>query len=166
MEKNINEAYIKVLSVFGPPSRRMILLEKIPSPSLVIKRGKQVQKFWLNKYGELHSKNGNPAEIKRTGTAVWYRNGLIHRDGDMPAEIVYKSGTMLWCRNGIVCREGLKPAMITVSNVYWHECGFQIAQFSVENVALKISNTDKFDKMMRGIEELKVRVKNDNPYTI
>ena len=30
---------------------------------------------------------------------MWYKNGLLHRDNDLPA-IIYDSGTQIWCQNG------------------------------------------------------------------
>lgn len=156
MEKNSNEAYDKVMDFFGPPVYKKVLVEKIPFPNTVLKRGKFLRKFWMNEYGELHSKHGNPAEIKQTGTEVWYKNGKRHRDNDMPAEIVYEgSRTMIWAKNGVICREGLKPAMITTSNVYWYGNGIQIVQYSINEVALRISNQQKLDKMMSLVRKRK-----------
>lgn len=153
------EDYLRVLEVFGPPVEKKVLVEKIPLPSVILRRGKHCKKLWLNKYGEPDSKYGNPAEIKQTGTAVWYKNGRRHRDGDMPAEIVYGSGTMIWIKNGEVWREGLKPAMITMSNAYWYESDVQILQLSIQDVVAKISDCKKFDKLMSLITKRKADMK-------
>jgi hypothetical protein len=158
MEKHMfeeNKYYVKVMEVFGPPVIKTVLVEKIPSPDIVLRRGKRLRQFWTNKYGEIHSKYGNPAEIKETGTYVWYKNGLRHRDGDMPAEIVHHSGSMTWARSGIIWREGLKPAMITQSNVYWYECGIQVAQISTEDVSYATQNKKRFKEMMSTVQAIK-----------
>jgi hypothetical protein len=39
-------------------------------------------------FGRYHSFDDKPV-ISHTGRQIWYYNGMIHRDGDLPAEIIY-----------------------------------------------------------------------------
>lgn len=92
-------------------------------------------KYFLDKtekydsHGELHCLNG-PAVIKKNGNDIWYKHGLIHRDGDFPAIKVgnrlcyYKEGLRhrdngpaiidyicAWYKHGVLHRVG-SPALI------------------------------------------------------
>ncbi len=42
---------------------------------------------------------------------LWYKNDLLHRDGDKPA-VIYSYGTLEWRKNGDLHRDGDKPAWI------------------------------------------------------
>ena len=60
--------------------------------------------------GVLHSFDDKPAETKH-GAQWWYKNGKVHRDGDLPA-IIWTDGTKEWCKNGRPHRNNDLPALI------------------------------------------------------
>lgn len=76
------------------------------------------------KYGKLHDNiNGEPAfrmEGEFLHIEIHYKNGLIHRDGDLPADISWKKAWLpenedtveKWFIDGKLHREGGKPAII------------------------------------------------------
>jgi len=45
------------------------------------------------------------------GNLFWYKNGLHHREKDLPA-IIYHDGDMYWYKNGKYHRENDLPAII------------------------------------------------------
>jgi hypothetical protein len=60
------------------------------------------------------------------GSLVWYKNGLLHRDGDLPA-FISSGGTLGWYKNGKYHRDGDKPAwiwpngtLVWLKNGDWH----------------------------------------------
>jgi hypothetical protein len=59
----------------------------------------------------LHRDGDKPALIDITGLAEWYVNGKLHRDDDKPARI-QPDGSMEWYVNGKFHRLGDKPAKI------------------------------------------------------
>ena len=38
--------------------------------------------------------------IEFSNKKIWYKNGKLHRDNDLPA-IEYSNGDKVWCKNGI-----------------------------------------------------------------
>jgi hypothetical protein len=38
--------------------------------------------------------------INLEGSQCWYKNGLKHRDGDLPA-VIYFNGVQQWYKNGV-----------------------------------------------------------------
>ncbi len=56
-------------------------------------------RFWY-KNGKLHRDGDLPAVEHVSGIKVWYLNGLLHRDGDLPA-VVYPDGSVEYWREGI-----------------------------------------------------------------
>ena len=52
------------------------------------------------KDGKLHRDGDLPAVEFADGTRQWYKDGLLHRAGDLPA-IEYASGAREWYRNGV-----------------------------------------------------------------
>ena len=64
--------------------------------------------------GVLHSYDDKPAEIRYGRFAVWYKNGKLHRDCDLPAYIDLKHPKtyLKWYKNGKIHRDGDKPAVI------------------------------------------------------
>jgi hypothetical protein len=62
-------------------------------------------------YPEYHREGDKPAVINRTGTKIWYKNGLLHRENDKPAAIL-ADGSMYWWVKGKRHRDGNKPARI------------------------------------------------------
>jgi len=67
--------------------------------------------------GALHSYDDKPAEIRYGRFAVWYKNGKVHRDSDLPAYIDLKHPEtyMKWYNNGKIHRENDLPAVIDFS---------------------------------------------------
>jgi antitoxin component YwqK of YwqJK toxin-antitoxin module len=57
------------------------------------------------------------------GNQEWYKNGKLHREGDLPA-IIYSGGTQIWYKNGKQHREGDLPAFINVDGRQeWYKNG-------------------------------------------
>jgi hypothetical protein len=58
---------------------------------------------------------------------TWSLNGLIHRDGDLPAEIllnVYREiEDATWYKHGVIHRNGDKPAVIKPDLCFWYKAG-------------------------------------------
>jgi len=75
------------------------------------------------KNGLRHRDNDLPATITSEGDLHWYRNGLCHRDNDLPAEI-YESGSQYWFRNGLCHRDNDLPAVIRFDGTqFWYKNG-------------------------------------------
>jgi len=73
--------------------------------------------------GELHRDGDLPAIIYATGSKAWYRDGKQHRDGDQPA-LVGCHGTQMWFRDGKLHRDGDLPAVIFYDGVKeWYKNG-------------------------------------------
>jgi hypothetical protein len=95
---------------------RQILIEKYIEPSEVEERSIFIVKRWFNKYDELHSLMGQPAEIwydsrRKIAGLSWYEKGVKHREGVLPAEIYYNyDGKVIvkyWCKNGMYVAENI-----------------------------------------------------------
>jgi len=57
------------------------------------------------------------------GTIFWYKNGLSHRENDLPA-IIYNTGTMAWFINGERHRGNNLPAVIYYNGTMsWYKDG-------------------------------------------
>lgn len=78
-----------------------------------------------NKY---HSFDDRPAVIYNNGSSrYWYRNGKLHRDGDMPA-IIISDDTQYWYKNGLLHRHG-KPAIVeSDGHAVWYQDGIKIKE--------------------------------------
>ena len=50
----------------------------------------------------------------------YYKNKKRHRDGDLPAAI-FKSGTRIWYKDGLEHRDNNKPTMISDGKMYWYK---------------------------------------------
>ena len=50
-------------------------------------------------------------EINKYNSKFWYKNGLPHREKDLPA-IINSNGSMAWCKNGDYHRDNDNPAII------------------------------------------------------
>lgn len=55
-----------------------------------------------------------PANEYPDGTKEWYKDGRLHRDGDLPA-IEWASGNKSWLKDGLLHRDGGKPAIERVN---------------------------------------------------
>jgi hypothetical protein len=75
------------------------------------------------KEGKLHRAGDLPAKIFAYGDQEWYKEGKQHRDGDLPAEI-YANGTQVWYNEGKQHRDGDLPARIYASGTQvWYKEG-------------------------------------------
>ena len=75
------------------------------------------------KEGNLHRDGDLPAIIFSNGTQCWYKEGNRHREGDQPAEIC-ANGEQWWYKEGKVHREGDQPAIIyAYGTQYWYKEG-------------------------------------------
>ena len=78
--------------------------------------------IWV-KNGLLHRDGDKPAEIYANGSLAWYKNDLVHREGDKPADI-NSDGDLLWSKNGYWHRDGDKPARIEATgSLQWCKNG-------------------------------------------
>jgi hypothetical protein len=66
---------------------------------------------WWFKEGQLHRDGDLPACILANGDQEWYKEGKCHRDGDLPAYIE-ADGDQEWCKEGKCHRDGDLPAYI------------------------------------------------------
>jgi hypothetical protein len=66
-------------------------------------------KEWY-KDGVLHRDNDLPAIEYSSGTKKWYKDGVLHRDNDLPA-IEYSDGTKEWYKDGVLHRDNDLPAI-------------------------------------------------------
>jgi hypothetical protein len=86
-----------------------------------LKNGDQ---YWY-KNGVIHRDHDLPAVIYSNGSQYWYQNGLIHRDNDLPA-IIFVSGTEHWYQNGLLHRDNDLPAMVySNGHQQWYLNGFR-----------------------------------------
>ncbi len=62
-------------------------------------------------------------KIHQTGKQIWYKEGKIHRDGDLPA-IIWVHGAKEWYKEGKCHRDGNLPAIIRADgSQYWFKEG-------------------------------------------
>ena len=75
--------------------------------------------------GVLHSYDNKPAEIRYGRFAVWYKNGKVHREGDLPAymDLKYPETFLTWYKNGVMHRDGDLPALIDGDKKVWYKNG-------------------------------------------
>lgn len=66
--------------------------------------------WYYNKDGLTHRENDLPAVINYYSGLFWYKYGLTHRDGDKPAIIT--ESKQAWLINGHYHREGDNPAIV------------------------------------------------------
>ena len=72
-------------------------------------------------YRRLHSFDGAP--IIKNGVSKWYKNGVYHRDNDLPAMICHSKQTFYWYINGILHRENDLPAIESLHFSKWYKHG-------------------------------------------
>jgi hypothetical protein len=78
--------------------------------------------YWF-KNGIKHRDNDLPAIIRADGTQCWYQNGKIHRDNDLPS-IITSDGNQFWYKNGLRHRDNNLPAVIYNNGTkYWFKDG-------------------------------------------
>jgi hypothetical protein len=49
---------------------------------------------------------------------IWFKNGLIHRDGDEPA-LIQEDGGRRWYKEGVLHRDNDLPAIVTTDSQEW-----------------------------------------------
>ena len=77
-----------------------------------------------NENGELHSYDDLPANVY-WGNFEWYKNGLLHRDGDLPAYISAR-GDLEYYQNGKRHRDN-GPAVIRKNGTCsWYKHGLHL----------------------------------------
>ena len=68
-----------------------------------------------------HSYEDRP--VYTYGTSRWYKDGKLHRDGDLPA-VICADGTQQWYKEGELHRDGDLPAVIQADGrQYWFRDG-------------------------------------------
>lgn len=73
----------------------------------------------------------------------WCKNGLTHREGDLPAAI-YKNGTVSYHKNGLIHRDNGFPAVIrTDGTLEWFENGVEIKNVSQQTTFIAGMETVK-----------------------
>ena len=83
--------------------------------------------LWF-KNGLNHRDYDLPASISN-GDYIWFQYGKIHRDNDMPA-VIWDNGTQVWYQNGRIHRDRDLPALITKNgNQVWFQNGQRIKTF-------------------------------------
>ena len=72
--------------------------------------------------GKLHKDGDLPAKIFADGTQMWYKKGKFHRERDQPA-IIYADGYQEWWQEGKIHRDGDQPAIIRQDGIqeWWRE---------------------------------------------
>ena len=58
---------------------------------------------------DLLAKNGE--HIDDYGNIRWYKDGMVHRDNDLPA-CIYNNGELRWVQNDLIHRDNDLPAII------------------------------------------------------
>jgi hypothetical protein len=77
------------------------------------------------KEGKLHRDGDLPAVIYDDGDQFWYKEGKLHRDGDLPA-VIYDDGDQHWYKEGKHHRNGDLPAVILANgDQEWYKEGKQ-----------------------------------------
>ena len=79
-------------------------------------------KVWRNSEGLIHRDGDLPAKIKSNGWCEWWVNGLRHRDNDLPAQI-YSYNFCRWFQNGefIKARECTKKEAEEYRKPYYQQ---------------------------------------------
>jgi antitoxin component YwqK of YwqJK toxin-antitoxin module len=97
-------------------------------------------KEWY-KNGKLHREGDLPA-VEWDGSKFWYKNGKLHREGDLPA-VEYPDGSKFWFKNGQYHREGDLPAKEYPDGTKeWFKNGQFIKKETPFQVALKDMGLD------------------------
>ena len=63
------------------------------------------------KDGVIHRDNDLPAIITYDGSQFWCQNGMIHRDNDLPA-IIFADGIKVWMQNGEITQKTVRPSVM------------------------------------------------------
>ena len=97
-------------------------LKNIKLKLLETYENKYGNQYWY-KNGLRHRDNDLPAVIMSNGYRSWYKNGERHRDNDLPA-IIRENGDQFWYKNGLQHRDNDLPAIIFPNgHQYWYKNG-------------------------------------------
>ncbi len=129
MEKQIGE----ILKTDLTDEQKLTLINVIISPKKkeeaksdeIVEKSYDYTKFYKMIDGKkvLHRENG-PAIVSIFGDDEYYRNGLLHRDGDLPAFIDYRGKIQRYFKHGVMTREGDKPSEYNYGDIkYTNEKG-------------------------------------------
>lgn len=72
--------------------------------------------------GVLHRDNDLPAIINKHVSKAWCKNGVFHRDNDLPA-LVFDNGSCEWYKNGKIHRDNDLPAIVYSTKKEWYKNG-------------------------------------------
>jgi hypothetical protein len=81
--------------------------------------------YWY-KNGAPHRDGGLPAIMFKNGSMCWYTDGNLDRADDLPASVGYNNGVLIrcrWYRNGVPHRDGNLPSVITQQGYEFHQEG-------------------------------------------
>lgn len=67
--------------------------------------------LYVNEEGQFHRNVDRPA-LTVNGNRAWFKNGVLHRDGDNPAFIKTFNKSFYYYKDGKIHRDGLKPAIV------------------------------------------------------
>lgn len=87
--------------------------------TIIVDTNSTITAYTIDADGRIfHNVNGEPAYVEERNIAgkdcvfrQWYHLGLLHRDGDLPAEITY-NGTQEYYKHGLHHRENGLPAIV------------------------------------------------------
>ena len=124
LDINTDEHVLDAFSLQGKERERVLNYWKSHSEYKIIEE--QGIKEWYRN-GKLHRDGDLPAVECVNGTKEWYRNGKLHREGDLPAVVCQcneHSIYKFWYRNGELHREGDLPAIEWPNGTkYWYKNG-------------------------------------------
>ena len=103
----------------GRTYRNGLLHSYDDSPAVVADNG--TYKVWY-KQGKIHREGDLPAITRNEQYQEWYRYGELHRDGDLPA-IIGSDNHQEWYKNGELHRDGEEPALIDGQLRQWYKNG-------------------------------------------
>ena len=118
-------------------------LKNIKLQLVVSYRNHNGDQIWY-KNGLCHRDNDLPAVILSDGHQIWYKNDVRHRDNDLPAEISI-SGTQKWYRNGLIHRDNDMPAILYKGGfAEWYKN--DVRYKSTNRVIVKYKNDVRYKK--------------------
>lgn len=95
------------------------------------------------KDGLLHRENDLPAVIHADGTREWYKDGQRHRDHDLPA-IIHSNGKQMWYLNGLKHRDNDGPSVVYPNGTQkWYYKGLKHRPYNRPAI-IKTDGTQKY----------------------
>jgi len=117
--KNYPECMFAMLSAFLPKAEGHDL-RRVAGDVVFRSRDRDGRTYWN---GLLHSYDDEPAIVADNGTyKVWYKQGKIHREGDLPA-ITRNEIYQEWYKEGELHRDGDLPAIQGNNMREWYKNG-------------------------------------------